>query len=738
MNLLKRKFLVIWLAGLLAALPIWLPQFIFPGSFDKINAVVFDTYQRFKPREWSGSDVVVLDIDEASIKRLGQWPWPRTVIAEMTDRLGQLGAALVVFDVVFSEADRTSPLNSIERFRAAGVEMTLPDERSRLDNDTILAESFERNNVVAGLVLSTSASDTPPLPKAGHGFSGSEPPGIMTQNIGSVRNLPKLDEAADGIGVFSLTPDGKSDGILREIQLLTGANGSFYPTLAMEALRLVQGAGGFKLKSSDGSGEADTGQLRMTSVQVGGIDVPTNATGAMPIYHSPKTSKSVVPVHVLMFPGETGVSLEALTQEVANHIVFVGTSAEGLGDLRSTPLEPVVPGVFVHAEVLDQIVSGSYLVRPDFAKGVELVGGILAVLLMLLIWPFVNSVLSGLVALTIAMLAIGLSWLQFSESLNLFSPFVAVASIAIAYVSASTMSFFVTEKEGRFLRGAFSQYLSPDLVDRLAKNPEKLVLGGEEKDLTVLFCDIRGFTSLSESLSAGELTELLNSFLTPMTTVLLNNGATIDKYMGDAIMAFWNAPIDQENHRELACKSVLDMRIALEELNAERGLDLRIGIGLNTGPSCVGNLGSAQRFSYSAIGDTVNVTSRLEGLTKQYGLDNLVSGETAKGLKDTIVLEVDQVRVVGREQPVTIYSLVSPENSPEGNEVNACLEQHKQMLADYRIGDLQAVEMNITLLEAKMPPSYAKIYQIYRSRVEDQKTNGLPANWDGVFIATQK
>ncbi|MFK8033934.1 MAG: CHASE2 domain-containing protein [Hyphomicrobiales bacterium] len=738
MNLLKRKFLMIWLVGTLAALPIWIPQFLLPGSFDKINAVIFDVYQRIKPREWAGSDVVVLDIDEASIKRLGQWPWPRTVIADMTDRLSELGAALVVFDVVFSESDRTSPINSIERFRAAGVELIFPDEQSRLDNDAILAASFDRNNVVAGLVLSTSATDTPPLPKAGHGFSGSEPPGLMAQNIGSVRNLPMLDEAADGIGVFSLTPDGKSDGILREIQLLTGANGSYYPTLSMEALRLVQGAGGFKLKSSDGSGEADTGQLRMTSVQVGGIDVPTNATGAMPIYHSPKTSKSVVPVHALMFPDETEVRSEMLTAEIANHIVFVGTSAEGLGDLRSTPLEPVVPGVFVHAEILDQIVSGSYLVRPDFAKGVELFGGIVSVLLMLLIWPFVNSVASGLVAIAVAVLAVWLSWVQFSESLHLFSPFVAVASIAIAYIAMSSMSFFVTEKEGRFLRGAFSQYLSPELVDRLAKHPEKLALGGEEKELTVLFCDIRGFTSLSESLSAGELTELLNSFLTPMTSVLLKNGATIDKYMGDAIMAFWNAPIDQENHRELACKSVLEMRAALAKLNADRGLDLKIGIGLNTGPSCVGNLGSSQRFSYSAIGDTVNVTSRLEGLTKQYGLDNLASDETVNSIENFFSLEVDKVRVVGREQPVTVHFLASQSGLRDGAELEALFKQHGEMLATYRIGDFQLAKQQILQLEAKMPEGFARLYSIYKSRISELIKTGIPSDWNGIHVASEK
>ncbi|MGB7285913.1 MAG: adenylate/guanylate cyclase domain-containing protein, partial [Salaquimonas sp.] len=616
--------------------------------------------------------------------------------------------------------------------RDAGAEITLPDQSADLDNDLIFAKAIERNRVVTGLVLSDFSTQEPPLPKAGHGFSGSEPPGMMKPSSGSIRNLEIFDNAAAGIGVFSLASEFLADGIIRDVRLLTGVGGSFYPTLAMEALRVAQGAGGFKLKSSDGSGEVDLGSLRMVSVQVGAIDVPTNEFGDMPIYHSMAASKPAVSIRSLMFPEEKGVSEDVLRGAIEGKIAIVGASAEGLLDLRSTPLEAVVPGVYIHADIMDQILSGSYLVRPDYAKGVELISAIVAVLFLLAIRPFVNSVIGGLSALIICATAIILFWLQFSQQLQLFSPVVILASAIFSYGFASAAMFFLTEKEGKFLRGAFSQYLAPTLVDQLARNPENLLLGGEEKELTLLFCDIRGFTSLSENLNPTELTELLNSFLTPMTGILLNNGATIDKYMGDAIMAFWNAPIDQPDHRDRACKSVVEMRRALIKLNEERGLNIQIGVGLNTGPSCVGNLGSAQRFSYSAIGDAVNVASRIEGLTKQYGLDNLASAETLKNVSNLSALEIDQVSVVGRTEPVSIYHLAK--RAP----YNQLREDHEAMISAYRSGKIKAAKRSLAKLRKIAPQELQKFYMVYEERLTSLAKNGLPKNWDGVFNAVEK
>lgn len=734
----RNKYIIIWAFGLLAAACLWVPQLLVPGLFDRANLLIFDGYQKLKPRKWAGSDVVVVDIDEASIKQIGQWPWPRTQIAQITNRLGELGAAAIVFDMVFSEPDRTSPLRSINRLQQAGAEVVLPPDQQLLDNDVVLANSFAANPVVSGLVLLSSGKDSPPPPKAGHAYSGSEPTFMMEQNVKALRNLPLLDDAATGIGNFSLSEEGQEDGVVRSVDLLRGANNYYYPTLAMEALRVVQGAGGFKLKSTDGSGEVSAGEIQMVSVQVGALVVPTDHHGRLPIYHSLAAAKPTISAAKLLQENPDANLQNELTDQLANHIVLIGTSAAGLLDLRATPIEPVVAGVNVHADILDQIISATYLSRPDFAKGVELFVAIAAVVLLLLLLPNLNPMWSALYAVTLAFGCIGIFWYQFSNNLLLFSPLLPVLSVLLSYTIASAASFLVAEKESRFLRSAFSHYLSPTLVDRLAKNPQQLALGGEEKELTLLFCDIRGFTSLSENLAPAELTELLNSFLTPMTAILLENGATIDKYMGDAIMAFWNAPIDQKNHRELACKSVLDMQIALSKLNAQRSTDLKIGVGLHSGPSCVGNLGSAQRFSYSAIGDSVNVASRIEGLTKQYGLDNLISEDAIPLDEPVKILEIDLVSVVGRVEPIKVFTLIGHNISQQISVFDHYQELHQSMINQYRSGQFAEAEKYLSKLEEAGVAQLAKTYLLYRARIGALKKSGIPENWDGVFVAKSK
>ena len=382
------------------------------------------------------------------------------------------------------------------------------------------------------------------------------------------------------------------------------------------------------------------------------------------------------------------------------------------------------------------------LSRPDFALGVELGVAILAVLILLVLLPILNSVGDALSAFSLSAIVIGAFWYAFSQHHLLLSPLVPVLSILAAYAAGGAADLLLTEKEGRFVREAFSHYLSPAMVDKLADNPDALTLGGEEKELTVLFCDIRGFTSLSEGLDPVELTELLNNFLTPMTTTLLEQGATIDKYMGDAIMAFWNAPIDQADHRQRACEGLLKMREALTTLNASKNRPIAIGIGLNTGSCCVGNLGSSQRFNYSAIGDTVNVSSRVEGLTKQYGLDNLVTHETLEGTTGLASLEIDQVSVVGREQPLTIYTLLGDESLKNSVKFKAHAKTHMKMLDAYKLGDVESGIANMALAgrmaEKLENVSLLNLYAIYGERFADMRENGVPADWDGVFVATDK
>ncbi|MEE9313828.1 MAG: adenylate/guanylate cyclase domain-containing protein [Rhizobiaceae bacterium] len=738
---MKSKFAVIWIFGLTAAAVIWAIA-ITGNGFDRLNTQVFDQYQQIKPRAWGNSDITIVDIDEASIKRIGQWPWPRTVVADLTNNLGKMGAAAIIFDIVFAEADRTSPLKAIEGLTRAGAQINLPNKIDMLDNDIVLAEAFSHNTVVTGMILSAQGADTPPAPKAGTGFSGTPPPHLMGGEIKSIRNLEILDKAATGIGIFNFFTHDQQDSVVRKAVLMHGANDQYYPSLVMEALRVVQGAGSFKIKSSDGSGELSGGQLSVVSVKVGALQVPTDANGAIDIYHSPADQKPTLSAKDILYPDEHGLPKNTLENNIANHIILIGTSAAGLLDLRATPLESVVPGVTIHAEIIDQILVGTYLSRPDLALGIELLVAIIAVFLLLALLPILNSVGDALAAAVLSALVIWAFWYAFSQHRLLLSPILPVFSILAAYALGVAADLLIAEKEGRFVRNAFSHYLSPAMVKRLAENPDSLALGGEEKELTVLFCDIRGFTSLSEGLGPTELTELLNNFLTPMTTALLERGATIDKYMGDAIMAFWNAPMDQADHAQRACEGLLDMRNALVKLNQTTNHPISIGIGLNTGACCVGNLGSTQRFNYSAIGDAVNVASRIEGLTKQYGLDNLVAAETLQVTEGFATLEIDRVGVVGREAPLTVFTLLGGIDTLKNPTFQKLLKAHGEMIDDYQSGDAENGLVNMTkanrLAEKLGGLSLLKVYALYGERFFELRETGVPKDWDGVFRATTK
>lgn len=742
MRFLRNKFASIWIFGLLSAVCVWLVTLTTDDVFSRVDTLIFDSYQRLKPRIWAGSDVTIIDIDEASIRRVGQWPWPRSTIAELTEKIGALEPAAIVFDIVFSEEDRTSPLKAIDQLRRAGAQLSLPSKTDILDNDAVLAETVRRHRVVTGMIFSGNASAEPPDPKAGTGFGGSVPPGLMRENVKAVRNLKMLDDAAIGIGEFGFEFDTQTDSVVRRVKLMRGANDRWYPSLAAEALRVAQGAGGFKIKSSDGSGEFNTSNLRIVSVQIGAFDIPVDAWGAMSIYHSPLQDKPVLSVRDILFPGESKLDSNAIKGEITGHIVLIGTSAAGLLDLRATPLQPIVPGVTVHADIIDQIIAQDFLTRPDIASGVELVFGIIAVLVLLAVMPFANPIGSSITATSLAAVVLAGCWIAFLQYGLLFSPVVPLLSLLVAYGAAVAVNLLITEKQGAFVRDAFAHYLSPAMVDQLAQNHEALTLGGEDRELTVLFCDIRGFTSLSEGLDPTELTDLLNNFLTPMTTALLKRGATIDKYMGDAIMAFWNAPLDQDDHRVRACKALIDIRKQLKRLNETAPRTLDIGIGLNTGLCCVGNLGSEQRFNYSAIGDAVNVASRIEGLTKQYGLDNLVAEETLDGAEDVVALEVDRVGVLGRTEPLTVYTLLGRAKKLDGEIVDEISEAHERMLDCYRTGDIEGGLVAMTQAERAASkaniPSMTRLYAVYAERFAIMREEGVPDGWDGVFRATSK
>jgi len=728
----RRRHAAIWATGILTVAGVLAAAFAPSSPIERLNLLVFDSYQRLKPRLAGESAVAVVDIDDESIRRLGQWPWSRTVLASMIDQLAEMGAAAIGLDIILSEPDRTSPALAVAQLEAQGFHISYGGEKTELDHDLLLAKAFSRSPVVAGLVLAEVATTPPPAPKAGFAFGGDNPASYLPGYPGSVRNLEILDAAAPGIGVFSFPP--ADDGVVRQIPLLSRYEANLYPSLSIESLRVAQGASTFIVRSTGAGGELDTGNPGMTALKAGEFEIPTGADGKIWVHYSATPAAPVIPVHRLLSAADD----PALGETVAGRIVLIGTSAIGLRDLVSTPLASGVPGVLVHAEIIDQIIAGQFITRPDWAVGLEVVAAVGLSFLLLAFLPWLSTLANSLAALLGFSISVAGGWLAFADHQLLLSPILPALTCLLAYGTASGMRLLLSESESRYIRSAFDKYLSPAMVKRLVDNPQSLVLGGENRELTLLFCDIRSFTSISETMEPTELTVFLNDFLTPMSNVLMENGATIDKYMGDAIMAFWNAPLDVPDHRHKAAESVLSMLATLEKLNATLPRPVKIGIGLNTGVCCVGNLGSRQRFSYSAIGDPVNVASRIEGLTKQYGLSNLISESTAREVEGMALLEIDRVMVVGRHEPTSIYTLLGGAQRAGEKSFRELRELHDRFLADYRGRRFCEAEAGLARLRVFAPAELETVYAQYQSRLGGFAANPPPPDWDGSYKAEHK
>jgi adenylate cyclase len=697
----------------------------------RLDNLVFDNYQRISPRAEAGAPVTVVDIDEASIARIGQWPWPRTTIAKLVERLGQLGAAAIAFDIVFPETDRTSPSVAVSTLEAEGAKITLPPD-IELDNDAVLAKAFGAAPVIAGIAISNETDGKLPPPKASFAYGGLDPKNYLTPFRGGVADLPALSQAATGIGFFSFPPS--QDGVVRDLPLVANVGGALYPALSIEALRVAQGASTFIVRSTGASGEENTGRPAMTALKVGAFALPTGPGGEFRIYYSGLKRMPTIPAADLLDNGKT----RSLGNEIAGRIVIVGTSAVGLRDLAVTPLGTAVAGARVHAEVIDQIMGQTFLSRPDWAPGAEIFAAVLAGLIVLGLEVLSGAIASSLATvLLVALAALG-SWWAFTDAHLLLDPILPALAAALVFALTTPVLLLWTDREKRFIRAAFGRYLSPELVGRLAENPSALQLGGEMRDLTILFADIRNFTTISESLSPEALTSLLNGFLTPATDVLLGAEATIDKYIGDAIMAFWSAPLEIADHRRKACLGALAMLEALETLGTRTGTRLTVGVGLNAGECCVGNFGSARRFNYSAIGDSVNVASRVEGLTKQYAVPILVTEAVRSGAADLAFVEIDSVRVVGRHEPLAIFALLGGADVAQSPEFAGFAQAQRDFLGAYRRLDLSAAETALAAARAAAPSRLAGLYRLYAERLQAMRVEPPPPGWDGVFVLKQK
>lgn len=699
----------------------------------RLSDLVFDAFQRAQPRTATlDPGVVVVDIDEASLAKVGQWPWPRSEVATMVERLGQAGAATIAFDVVFTEPDRTSLVRQLPQLQARGIGLQGEVTAEALDNDLALANVIAQHPVVLGVALTDETQHAVPPAKGGVSFSGSDPRAYLPAFSGGLSNLEVLTAPAAGMGSFSFIP--APDNIIRSMPLLAAAGDQLYPGLGMEALRVAQGASGVIAKSTDGSGESAGGRQGMAALRVGMLEVPSDAQGKFRVHYSGMPHMGVVPAWQLL---DAQVDMAELAAQVEGRIVLVGTSAIGLRDIVATPLAAAVPGVNVHAELIDQVFNQSFLTQPDWARGAEVVLALVSGLLLLAVLLVGRPVISSAAFLALAGGALGLSWFAYSRQQLLLDPLPALWCLTLLFLVMLPMLLFMGNRERRFVRDAFGRYLSPTLVERLSQDAGALKLGGEERPITVMFSDIRGFTTLSENLSPTELTELLNGFLTPMTDVLLAHDATIDKYIGDAIMAFWNAPLDIPEHSRKACLGALAMAKAVDDMNATRGTRLRIGVGLHCGNACVGNLGSEQRFSYSAIGDTVNLASRVEGMTKYYGQTIMVTESVREQAADLAFVEVDRVRVVGRSESVILHALLGDAALAQDAGFQDRAAAHASFLALYRRGEFAGATQQLVELRQNALLEMQPVYASYAERLETLCVSP-PAHWDGVFTATSK
>ena len=711
-------------AILVSFLPILNPLQI----FSNLQNYSFDTLQRLLPREIYAEDpVVIIDIDDRSLAEIGQWPWSRNQLAKLTNQA--YAAAALGFDIVFAEPDRTNPQNFISSYP---LNESLKKELSALpSNDELFAQAItDHGTVVLGQALNNKNNIKPSKTKFGLVTQGDDPKQFITNYSGIQNNIKELESSAAGVGSMSI---GNNDAIVRQLPTFERVDDQLVPSLALEMTRVAVGASTFQIKSSNASSEEAYGaQTGINNIKLGPLSIPTTPEGNAWVYFAPSRDISTVSAADVI----SGVISPDFFE---GKVALVGTSAAGLLDLRSTPTEKNVPGVTIIAQFIQQIFANEFLQRPDWLFGAEFIAGLLLAVLITLGIQALGPI-GGLSIFLVGSGGImGSSYYFFKSKLFLVDPISPLIISLSVYVAVTFFNFLFTELERSRVRGAFAQYLSPEMVNRLAESSESLVLGGERKEMTFLFSDIRGFTKISEQYKDDPeaLTQLINELLTVLSNAILEHGGTIDKYMGDCIMAFWNAPTDQADHRQLAIQAAHSMNEALDEfnLNTEGSLDfkLEIGIGINSGNCIVGNMGSDKRFDYTVLGDAVNLASRLESQSSNYGLHMIVGENTYMNDSDFTMIEIDKIAVKGKSTAETIYTCFkSGMKLPEG-----FIDNHASFLAEYRAQNWNAA--NLLIDELMSSSNELELYYRHmKARIEKYITNPPSADWGGVYVATNK
>ncbi len=677
--------------------------------------------------------IVLIEIDEKSLSEIGRWPWNRSVMAHLVDQLfDTYHIDLLGIDVVFPEPDNSSGLKKLQMLAKGPLKNSheflsiLKTLERTLDYDKLFAKSLKNRRVVLGYSFADS-SKTGKLPKPF--ISETELPVHSYKATGFAANLPIFQDNAMTAGHFTIIPD--SDGIVRRIPMLYNYNGQFYTSFSLAIAWAALGSPEIQL-GIENSGEAS---YQLEFLQLGNRQIPVD-----------EYIQTLIP-----FGGKSGhypyiSASDILSGRITdktllqNKIVLLGTSAQGLSDLRATPIQENFPGIEIHANLISGILDANIMSAPDSIIGLEIllliiIGSVMIIVLPLLA-PLTATIATFAIFGTILLFNLFI-WNQLELVLPLATIFLLIWSLFLFNMS---YGYIIESSNKRNLKKLFGQYVPPELVQEMNKNlGNKFSMEGESRTLTVLFSDIRGFTTLSEGLKPKELAQLMNEYLTPMTSIIHQYRGTIDKYMGDAIMAFWGAPLEDSQHAHRALDAAMAMLERLKpmqtEMKAKGWPAIKIGIGLNTGQMSVGNMGSEFRMAYTVLGDAVNLGSRLEGLTKQYGVDIIVSETTKSAVPEYIYRKLDRVKVKGKDKAVNIYQPIGKIETIEES-VKQEIKAYEQALAYYHEQQWTAAKQAFTKLRTQNPESF--LYKLYIERIEKFMKHPPPKNWDGVYIHTTK
>jgi len=740
-----------WFGLLIPVLAIFLYALQVP-FFEILELKTFDLRLQFRGHRDPGPEVAIAAIDERSLNTLGRWPWPRSVLAELVDKLSAGRPRVIAFDVVFAEPDKNSELAVVQSFKDRYVDLQLDRlspassaflgelarAEEQADQDARLTQAIQKaGQVVLGMFFLFSPQEaahiTPEQLETVEdlllgqeyaqviSIAPSRGPIPVPTAYGGVANIPPLTRAARHQGYFNQVPD--ADGSIRRAPLVVRFGDWFYPSLDIQILKQYYGTNQVALRIK---------KYGVDSIVIGDTFIPTDEAGKFYINYTGGVETfshySVIDILNGTIPPET----------FADRIVLVGPTAVGISDLWVTPVSPVLPGVQVHANILENVIRGKFLLKSNWMILTDLIiilglGWVLAVALTRL-GPIRGLACSLLV---VAAYIVG-NYLVFREGiwLNMVYP---LMTTAMSNLTITTYRYFTEEMEKKKVRQAFQSYLDPNVVDAVTQDPSRLKLGGQRQVLTVMFSDVRGFTSMSEGLDPEALVKLLNIYLSKMTEIVFKYGGTLDKYIGDAIMGVWGAPLAQLDHAERACRAALEMVAALDDVrdvwDKLGGPPLSIGIGINTGPMVVGNIGSERRFDYTVIGDSVNLAARLEGTNKEYGTSIIISEDTYAAVKDLFLCrELDRIQVKGKYQPITIYDLLGPlDAAAEWKEFSERFQAGLQSYRSQRWSEAIAEFDKALILRPQDAPS-----ELYIRRCVELRDEPPVLDWDGVFVMKTK